>query len=213
MSQTDSAQRELRLGFDVDGVLALFERGFERMCAAVTGKNLFPWEPGSGVTDPPCWDWPQHFGYTNEEVGRVWDAIKADPQFWENLDPGDGADDLWVMMPFIEQRHAVYFVTARVGMNVKQQTENFLRFHCAAKNPTVLISKEKGAVAKALKLDAYIDDNADNVNDVMAKTEGSTAVYLLDRAYNRPPACAPIDMRVRRISQLRDMLIAFGIRP
>lgn len=212
----DLKRRELCLGFDVDGVLALFEREFERRCERVTGKNLFPWTPGSGEADPPCWDWPQHFGYTPEEVSAVWQDIKTDDGFWASLDPSAGADDLWVMGPAMEAEHRIYFITSRVGNKAKQQTERWLQQHCGFKQPTVLISSAKGMAAVALKLDAYIDDNADNVNDVMARARENrldTAVYLLDRAYNREGVAGPIDVRVRRISKVRYFLEAYGIQP
>lgn len=214
MAESTPARRELHLGFDVDGVLANFVSAYERLCITITGKNLFGYEPGHPeAVAPPCWDWPQHYGYTSEEVGAVWDAIKQDESFNANLDPMDGADDLWVMGPTIEAQHRAYFITARVGPRVKQITERWLQQHCGFKNPTVLIATDKGACAKALGLHAYIDDNADNVNRVVLATEGTTDVYLLDAAYNRPGAAAPVDVRVRRIAQLREMLIPYGIRP
>lgn len=176
----------MRIGFDVDGVLANFILSYQRLTVQLSGRDIFL--PGDDV-DPPCWDWPQFRGYTNEEVKRVWDSIKANPTFWLNLEPMADVATLQTMITSLELHHEVYFVTSRVGTRVKRQSEvwlfDHLNYYFNVKNvwPTVLITAAKGDVARALKLDVYVDDNRDNAIDVGTKSP-TTQNYLLSRHYN-----------------------------
>lgn len=178
----------LRLGFDIDGVLAEFTPAYQRLFIETTGRDDF--HPGDGV-NPPDWNWPELRGYTREEVDTVWATIRRDPTFWLNLQPTKHTSTLRALIEHLERTHEVYFITSRMGDRVKRQTELWLYEHlgylmnCRGVWPTVLIvgTGEKGAVCKALKLDAYIDDNWDNVVDC-ATTAPKTKTFLLNRRYN-----------------------------
>lgn len=171
----------MRIGVDVDGVLADFNTAFIRRVKDVTGRDLFP----EGY-EPTTWNYPESLGYTREEVSKVWDHVTADPTFWLNLSP------YWDAMTVLERLRTefgnddVYFITSRPGVRAKAQTEVWLATHSGdfTWNPTVLISSEKGACAKALKLDYYVDDRFENVHDVLRQTGARTAAYLLDRPWN-----------------------------
>lgn len=177
----------MRVGFDVDGVLTRFDRAYQDLVIKTTGKDLFA--PGDRE-NPPCWDWPEFRGYTKEEVGKVWDLIKTDPHFWMNLEETSDVDTMKLVIGDLERHHDVYFISSRPGIRAKRQTEIWLysrlNYHFNVRNvwPTVLISSEKGTCAAGLKLDAYIDDNFDNVVDVM-KTSPTTKTFLLDKSYNQ----------------------------
>jgi 5'(3')-deoxyribonucleotidase len=165
------------IGVDIDGVLAEFNSGFAARLRAVTGRDLLP----EDITNPPVWNWPTHFGYTEQEVSKAWDDCWQDPEFWLNLDAIG-----WVDMFFedlAELDADVYFITDRKGINVKLQTECWLQeYGCEA--PTVLIAGDKGPLAKALRLTHFLDDRDKNCQAVAEATD--TQVFLLDRNYNRP---------------------------
>ncbi len=187
----------MRIGIDVDGVLADFNRSFIERVIEVTGKDLFPPRP----FDIPTWDYPQHYGYTNTECSLVWENIKTDDSFWYQLFPYDGAPEF--LSKLHGGHHDIYFITSRPGLNTKSQTENWLEFHHYGMDtevysyPTVLISSDKGGCAKALKLDLYIDDRTENCLDVNHASPG-TRTIMLARPWN---VAQPGILRVETLDQ------------
>lgn len=174
----------LRIGFDVDGVLSHFSPGYQRVIAELTGKDLF--QPGD-ADNPPCWDWDLLRGYTKEERGRAFDHIARHPSFWYDCPPLSGVHELHDSR-LLESPHEVYFITNRAGRRVKHQTESWLTRWLelyADIYPTVIVNghRTKGLVAKALQLDAYIDDNSDNVMDCFIEAP-TCDTRLLNASYN-----------------------------
>jgi 5'(3')-deoxyribonucleotidase len=172
----------MKIGIDVDGVLANFNESFIDRIIEVTGKDLFPPRP----FDIPTWHYPQHYGYTEAEMdfadGPVWKSVKKDPTFWYLLQPYLGVPEF--LSTLDSGDHEIYFVTNRAGIQVKAQTESWLEFHGFGLRtpnfgfPTVLISSDKGTIAKALRLDLYIDDNDDNCLAVHHDSTGTKMVQL-----------------------------------
>lgn len=195
----------MRIGFDVDGVLASFVPAYQELFVALTGVNLFL--PGDDV-DPPCWDWPELRGYTAEQTRMVWEHIKLNPTFWEDLGTLPGLRELRSVLRDLEQRHDVYYITSRTGVSVKRQTEAWLGSYLpyTRRHPTVLIAghRVKGSIAKALRLDVYVDDNWENAQDCACESP-LTRTYLLNAAYNRQPLLEEDDPLIVRVDSLAEM--------
>lgn len=177
----------MRIGFDIDGVLADFNTSFIELVKDVTGRDLF----GPGFW-PATWNYPEAAGYTADECSASWQAIKDGGTFWRNLNP---LPDMRVLrqwyfeadpQPIARETgyHEFYFITSRMGKNVKLQTEEWLDEQMEVQGNTVLISSEKGALAKALKLDYYVDDRAENILDVNTKSP-ETFAYLIQQPWNQ----------------------------
>ena len=217
----------MRIGFDIDGVLANFTTAFIQETIRIAGKNLFLPEDSR---NPPDWNYHLTRGYTEEEIKPVFASIAASPNFWLDLKEEPGCSTLRMCILDLQRFHDVYFVTNRQGEDAKWQTEQWLLLHLGIERPTVLISKEKGLVARALKLDCYLDDNLENANDVVLRTlpspvkilcgvpsckslpqpddSPSCRTYLLDRSYNqsRGPGNGPQDDRVTRVKSVGEFL-------
>lgn len=170
----------MRIGFDIDGVLANFIASYQGLTIASTGKDLFG---PTDIFDPPCWDWPQYRGYTDAEMKSVWAIIKQSPDFWANLRPDPGMTLLGRKWAEIHAaHHDVVFATDRPGLDPLIQTKYWLYKHgCSYANVT--ISNQKGQFCADSHVDCYIDDRWDNIVDVTRKSP-STRAYLLNRAYN-----------------------------
>lgn len=173
----------MRIGIDIDGVLADFNKAFVARVRLATGKDLFPKEWLPHVTpEPPTWYYDKHYGYTKEESDVVWDSIRGDKLFWRDLDPLPGMKELCEVWPGIDAKHDVYFITARPGVQTKKQTEAWLR-NQGIQGATVIISEQKGTVCQGLEIDTYIDDRPENYHAVEWYAR-RTRPYLFRASYN-----------------------------
>lgn len=195
----------MRIGIDVDGVLADFNSSFINRVIDVTGRDLFPARP----FDITTWNYPEFYGYTPEENTAVWQGIETDRTFWEYLGPYATTNEFLLTL---HDRHKysgddLYFITSRPGMDAKQQTEQWLKNYwpvAAMPIPTVLISSQKGRCVQALKIDTYVDDRDANVIDVKAHAP-SCRTFLLDRPWNRQLEEDKYD--ITRITNLASMFV------
>lgn len=171
------------VGFDIDGVLASFIPEFTELLIDTTKMNFFgDWKNDPNF--PPCWHFAQDAGYSNDQVDYAWELIHANSEFWCNLEPLDGVEELNDSRIITDVGLETYFITQRAGVHVKEQTEQWLYKHIEVPFPTVLISGHKGSLCAALDIDCYIDDRLENIESVMFLSP-STRAYLLDAPYNR----------------------------
>lgn len=213
----------MRIGIDIDGVLADFNTGFIERAIAVTGKDLFPARP----FDIPEWNYPEHYGYSDAEISAIWENIAADSTFWLKLPPYPNAMGVLERLRVLtDMGHDIYFITSRPGVVSKRQSEIWLGTHGGdfLQTPTVLISGKKGASASALDLHAYIDDRYENVVDVSrerwVKTDenpvgaSKTLVFLVNQPWNTGRAHWDAILKtlsVWRVSSVDEMLNQVGL--
>lgn len=173
----------MRVGIDVDGVLANFQPAYISTIIAVTGRDLFPGP--FGTFDIVTWNYPETYGYTTDEMAQVWNEIKEDPSFWKNLAAYPDVQEFRATIAdLLNNGHDVYFITNRPGNSAKLQSETWLyNYLLLIEWPTVLISAEKGECCHALNLTHYIDDNNENCADVQQKSP-STRLFMLARTWN-----------------------------
>ena len=178
-----------RLGVDCDGVLSNFFKAYEELFIKIAGKDLFPakWPD----VYPVCWEWPQHYRYTNEHASAVWQHIKTSKTFWKDLDPLPGAVEAMKQLQRLAVAgHHVFFISDRTGVNPKRQTEKFLYGKGFVEYPTVILASNKAAVVHALDLDFMIDDKPETITSLcelarnaLPKLKGH--FYAPDYPYNR----------------------------
>lgn len=176
----------MKIGIDLDGVICDFYEPYEELCvAADNGIDRFPQRGSSVGFYPPVWNWPQHYGYSDAVVDRVWEKIKASNDFWLELKPLPEGQDLIDSgnLNNLLAEHDVYFITARPGARAKQQTEEWFGIHAGLDCPTVLLCNNKFHACRALHLDLYIDDRGENIVDC-DKYAWETVSVLLNRPYN-----------------------------
>lgn len=173
-----SKSKSLRIGVDVDGIVADFNTSYKELIESITNVKLPP------ITDtyPDKWGWEIEAGLSKADESRVWKEIITSPTFWYELPTHKGAKEFLANLNDFYYNHDIYFITSRPGAGAKSQTEMWLtsfRFQ----NPTVLISSQKGLCAKALKLTHYIDDRIENCLDVKAEAFNTNG-YMLARPWN-----------------------------
>ncbi len=175
----------MRIGLDVDGCLADFNKAYIQLVKEVSGKDLF----GPNYV-PTTWAYPEEVGYSAETVQAAWDTIMTNKSFWFTLEPLDGMFEFleWIGRDDHDIVHDLYFVTSRPGAMAKLQTEAwFAQWDIPS---TVLISSDKGLCCAALKLDVMIDDKLENISDIVLTSGCKTRPYLLDQPWNQSDSMA-----------------------
>jgi len=177
----------LRVGVDVDGVLAHFNHGFLAVLTEVAGP---PVRPIRQSWMPDTWHWPPTLGYDPEVIETAWRRVAASPDFWRGLPALPGASACLAALSRLARGRAgrqadVYFLTRRLGETAKAQTEQWLIDHGYHDTPTVLVTPgSKGWVARALALSVLIDDYPDNLVQTIHSSP-ETLIVLKLAPYNR----------------------------
>lgn len=163
--------------FDVDGVLANFTKAFTTLRYVLHGVG-----PVLDKDEAATWDSCSRGA--SPENAKTWDHIMQAPYFWQEMESAfQGAEAHGLAGLAVKSN--LYFVTARAGVNAKQQTERWINKYLCITYPTVVLTKYKGDFCKTVDARYCIDDKADNASAVAWITQDKTKSYLLDRPYNR----------------------------
>jgi hypothetical protein len=160
----------IRVGFDVDGVLADFHKAFRetaaKMEAEATGQDERLPHPLNA-----------------EAMKRVWARIGRTSQWWVQLDPFEPAEIRRLYETSRERRWEVYFMTTRpssAGETTQFQTQWWLERNGFAMPAVLTVPGSRGDAANALKLDIAVDDRLTNCVDIIAASRAK-AILLLRR--------------------------------
>jgi hypothetical protein len=160
----------IRVGFDVDGVIANFNRTFRETAAKIDGA--------AGSHNPAD---PAPRALAAEAMKRVWDHIGRTPQWWLQLEPYEPDEIERLYRTSRQRRWEVYFMTTRpssAGETTQFQTQWWLESHGFPLPAVLTVPGSRGDAANALKLDIAVDDRLTNCVDIIAASR-TKAVLLL----------------------------------
>jgi hypothetical protein len=166
----------LRIGFDIDGVLADFRAGFRATAVKLIRGSVEDLDPDRSEGDSPL---------DPNDVRRVWDHIAKAPNWWMELDAYEPEQIARLYGLTRAGGWEVFFMTKRppsAGDSVQFQTQWWIeRFGFYL--PSVLtVPGSRGDVANALRLDLMVDDQLINCVEVISASP--TKAILMQRSHD-----------------------------
>ena len=176
----------LKIGFDMDGVLADLSHAYHGVEADVLDSA-----PDRPHGQPERRRTPDHEEEEAPEAAvrpgarrrqdKVWNAIRAIPNFWESLKPLEEGAVARIAGMMLRHSWEVFFITQRPatdGDTVQRQTQRWLVAQGFDLPSVLVIAGSRGAAAAALKLDYHVDDNTRNCLDVMAAARSKVILVV-----------------------------------
>jgi hypothetical protein len=219
----------LRLGIDLDGVLADMEAELVRRAEQIFGEVMTrrlqeraarPAElpPKAGAdqkkteTDTALDNVPAlvRLQMTTRQQRRLWRHVETIENFWETLvelEPGAIAR-LYELA--IARRWEIIFLTKRpesAGATAQLQTQRWLEAH-GFKLPSVyVVQGSRGRVAAALGLDFVVDDRPENCLDVVVDSRARAILVWREEEGQLPAAARRLGIGVvKSVEQCLDIL-------
>src|SRR3954468_8109835 len=165
----------LRIGFDVDGVLADFRAAFRAAAVRlVHGHAARAQAPSSPKADTPL---------SADDVKRVWDYIAKTSNWWMELEAYEPDQIARLYSLTRAAAWEVFFLTKRppsAGDSVQFQTQWWIERHGFYLPAVLTVPGSRGEVANALRLDLLVDDQLINCVEVVSASP--TKAILMQRS-------------------------------
>lgn len=162
----------LRIGVDVDGVLADFRAAFRALAR--------PDDASGDVDDTsPSADVP----LAAAKVRQLWSIIAHTPNWWLQLRAYE--PEQIARLYALSRQHGweVFFLTKRPksgGDTVLVQTQWWLERHGFYMPAVITVPGSRGELANALRLDLVVDDRLENCAEVISASSAKAVLMLRD---------------------------------
>ena len=181
----------LRIGFDLDGVIADFGSAFRDVERRLFGPEAAvapePPELEAEREERAAPNVPAAVRSPSEQRRRrdaIWQAIHETPDFWTTLKPLDPAAVPRIHEMMLRHGWEVFFITQRpstAGDTVQRQTQRWLRDQGFDLPSVLVITGSRGRAAEAVRLNYHVDDSPQNCLDVAADARAKPILILQDR--------------------------------
>ena len=160
----------LRIGIDVDGVLADFREAFHKAAEACGIRNV------ENSDDPAA-----AHALGQRDVRRVWEYVAKTPNWWMTLTPYEPEQIARLYKLTRAAGWEVFFVTNRpasAGDTVQFQTQWWIERHGFYLPAVLTVPGSRGQIANGLRLDLIVDDLVMNCVDVVAASTTKAVLVL-----------------------------------
>jgi hypothetical protein len=192
----------LRVGFDLDGVVADFRTAFLDVASKLLGHEAIQ-RPSSPMPDLDA--------VSVADAKKVWQVITATPNWWLELAPYEPTQIARLYQLARRYRWEVSFLTSRIptaGDSVQFQSQAWLEAFGYYMPAVVTVPGSRGEVANALRLDLIIDDQLLNCLEVVGASQCKAILILRvgDTALERQATDRGIGV-VHRLEEAMEVLL------
>ena len=212
----------LRIGFDLDGVLADMETELVHRAELLFGESMTrvleqrsagdPSEPPSGDLPVDVPDAPaiERLNMTPRQQRRLWKHVASIENFWQTLQETESGVVAKLHALATERRWEIIFLTKRpqsAGAATQLQSQRWLESKGYALPAVYVVQKSRGRIADALGLDIVIDDRPENCLDIAVESKAKVILIWHGDLKDVPAGAKRLGVRpVNTISEALKLL-------
>jgi uncharacterized HAD superfamily protein len=155
---------KMNIGLDIDGVIYRWHESLYRYFCEIKGF------------DGTIYDFWLKF--VPSKPNEYWDYYASLPFLYWDTTP---RDDVLVTLPKLAELGTLYYITSRPD-EVRYKTEKFFDYYDLPFKENIIFSRDKQTYARLLKLDYFVDDLQNNVDEVSKVTK----TFLFRATHNFP---------------------------
>ena len=221
----------LRIGFDLDGVLADMDSELVRQSEALFGEPMTrrlqeraadPAEaPADGPVAPAAAgaaegapdDAPAvaKLNMTSRQQRRLWHHVESIENFWETLEELEPGVIARLSSLAVERRWEIIFLTKRpetVGATAQVQTQRWLESKGFTLPSVFVVQGSRGRIAASLGLDIVVDDRPENCLDVVVDSKARAILVRRENESQVPSAAQRLGIGVvTSVADCLDILV------
>ncbi|MBI4888121.1 MAG: hypothetical protein HY824_13585 [Acidobacteria bacterium] len=213
----------LRIGFDLDGVLADMETALVREAEKLFGPGVVrqrgqqakagPASMSDLVPEEVSDDSPlrHDLQLTARQRRQLWRHVQAIDRFWESLDEMEPGIVARLEALTTERRWEIIFLTRRpatAGPPAQLQSQRWLEARGFRLPSVYVVTSSRGLIASALTLDLVVDDTPENCVDVAADSKARTIAIFRHPELPPPPSLQTMGIHlVKSTGECLDLLL------
>jgi hypothetical protein len=229
----------LRIGFDLDGVLAAMEAELVRQAEIIFGAQMSrrlreraaPSEAGGAAaaeeqTTTPADSEPSapdnvppllQLNMTARQQRRLWHHVESIENFWQTLAETEPGAVQRLAALATDRRWEVIFLTKRpetAGATAQVQTQRWLESHGFTLPSVYVVRGSRGRIAAALDLDIVVDDRPENCLDVVVDSKARAILVWNEDPKHLPAGAKRLGIGVvRSVGECLDILAQVDSSP
>lgn len=214
----------LRIGFDLDGVLADMEGELVRQAEVVFGESMtrklrdrIPDAPVDAKTEEAAEPVPDNaptlvtLNMTARQQRKLWRHVESIDNFWETLEELEPGVVARLAALARDRRWEIIFLTKRpesAGATSQVQSQRWLEAKGFPLPSVYVVQGSRGRIASALGLDIVIDDRPENCLDVVVDSRARAILVWREDEKQLPAAARRLGIGVvRSVGECLDILV------
>src|SRR5581483_11768179 len=224
----------LRLGFDLDGVLADMESELVRQAEILFGEAMTRRLQERATDAPPLASDAEDMGggdkpadtaapplvrlnMTTRQQRRLWRHVESIENFWESLEELEPGVIPRLAALAADRRWEIIFLTKRpesAGATAQVQSQRWLESKGFALPSVFVVQGSRGRIAQALGLDIVVDDRPENCLDVVTDSKARAVLVWREKQQGLPTAARRLGIGVvESMSECLNILMQIDTRP